>query len=342
MMSHSRILPFAVLGALVALAPGATAQREDDETFLKRVFRRYDPDGDGEVERKEYPGSDDQFASLDRNGDGHVDMEEFAKSGIARQLLSARRRAEEAPRERVDVDVLVLRRLEAAARFDQNRNGRIEQREWTGSPTAFAELDLDRNGVLDKADRNLARRRAPDQASATLPDRKSPPRPLEQLLKRADKDKDERLSERELDTTDLAGGFAWADTDRDGFLDMDEVQRLWRAVNELVQARTRGDARPQAWRVPFSSWDANDDGRLETAEWKERKYLFARIDQDRDAHVTPTEIERYRRSVEGATFLERFDLNDDGRVTLEEFGGSPAAFRRADQNGDGTVSRADR
>ena len=58
--------------------------------------------------------------------------------------------------------------------------------------------------------------------------------------------------------------------------------------------------------------------------------------------MTPDEIERYRRSVEGATFLERFDLNDDGRVTLEEFGGSPAAFRRADQNGDGTVSLADR
>ena len=85
-----------------------------------------------------------------------------------------------------------------------------------------------------------------------------------------------------------------------------------------------------------------DCGQLEQDEWLQRPALFPRIDTDRSAAVTPDEIERYRRAVEGVTFLERFDLDDNGRVTLEEFGGSPESFRRADRNGDGVVSRRDR
>ena len=63
---------------------------------------------------------------------------------------------------------------------------------------------------------------------------------------------------------------------------------------------------------------------------------------NRDAHVTREEVERYKRSVEGNNFIEKHDLNGDGRVSLQEFGGSPDAFRRADRNGDGYISSRDR
>src|SRR5690606_3574007 len=140
----------------------------------------------------------------------------------------------------------------------------------------------------------------------------------------------------------LAGGFAWADTNRDGRLDRRELTRLVQAVDRELLARQRGDARPEPFRVPFAAWDRNRDGRLEAAEWQQRRDLFPRIDSDRDAAVTPEEVRRYVLSVQGTAFVERFDLDGDGRVTAAEFGGPNGAFRRADRNGDGAVSAADR
>lgn len=37
--------------------------------------------------------------------------------------------------------------------------------------------------------------------------------------------------------------------------------------------------------------------------------------------------------------LSRYDVNQDGKVTAEEFKGPRQIFARADQNGDGTVTR---
>jgi hypothetical protein len=38
-------------------------------------------------------------------------------------------------------------------------------------------------------------------------------------------------------------------------------------------------------------------------------------------------------------FLQRFDRNQDGKVTREEFDGAPRRFRALDLNGDGSVSK---
>jgi Ca2+-binding EF-hand superfamily protein len=39
------------------------------------------------------------------------------------------------------------------------------------------------------------------------------------------------------------------------------------------------------------------------------------------------------------TFFNRFDLDRDGVVTAEEFGGDPQRFERLDLNGDGKIDR---
>jgi len=94
--------------------------------------------------------------------------------------------------------------------------------------------------------------------------------------------------------------------------------------------------------VPFDAWDKDDDEKVRQNEWMGPLGLFAQIDVDRDAAVTRDEALRYRKRVLGQDFVERFDLNGDGKVSLEEFAGPTGAFRRADRSGDGSVTRQDR
>lgn len=42
----------------------------------KRMFQRFDKDGDGKVSRAEFPGGDEAFQAMDKNGDGFVTADE--------------------------------------------------------------------------------------------------------------------------------------------------------------------------------------------------------------------------------------------------------------------------
>lgn len=341
-----RVLPIAALQflALASIAaPELEAQRrtKEEAAYLKRIFDRSDSNKDGQIVGDEFPGSDDQFKAVDRNRNRKIDFKEWDGSAMANDLIAAQRANREAPRPRQNKDRLLFQRLKLIFRADPNNNGKITKKEWRGTESDFQALDLDRDGQIDKGDLALAERAA-RASDPELPDidRRFPP--YEELMKKLDRDKDGRLDRKEVRKDDLAQAFDYADMDADGKLDKGEIERVIRTVRERIEQRNRGDSRPTAWRPPFSAWDKNKDGRLETAEWIERKYLFPRFDQNRDAAVTEVEVERYARSVEGTTFIERFDLNDDGRVTLEEFGGPPGAFRRADTDGDGFVTKRDR
>ena len=75
-----------------AAALGAPAMAQDDGRVLEAFFARYDRNGDGRVERSEFPGSDAQFSELDEDASGGVDFAEFARSELARRLLGARKK----------------------------------------------------------------------------------------------------------------------------------------------------------------------------------------------------------------------------------------------------------
>ena len=326
---------------LLACVLAAAAAAQDKE--LAATFARWDANGDKIVERPEYPGSDEQFATMDPNKDGKVTLAEFEGSPVARRIVAARERNKGEARERVSSEALAERRLAAVLeRFDRNGDGRIPREEWTGGVSAFDTLDLDRNGVLDARDKTAAARAAaPDEPPPAAAIKSELPEP-EVLLKNLDTDKDARVSKREVAGTKLEPHFATADTNRDGFVDLEELRRVVGAVRAVLAERNRGYEKPRAENVPFSGWDKNGDGRLDTNEFVEMKDLFPRLDLDRDGYVTKVEYERYKRQVEGENFVERFDLNGDGAVTAEEFGGPIDAFRRADRNGDGVVTNADR
>lgn len=326
--------------AIVALSALAQAQERE----LRAVFDRYDKDGDGKVTVAEFPGSRPQFDAIDTNRDGQLTFEEFKGSAAARALLRARSRDQNEPRPRVDAADLARDRLRNLARWDRNGDGRITRAEWSGAELGFRTLDLDGNGVLEGRDRALAPPPRDDDTDLRelLAVFKTTVAGKEALLERHDRNKDGELSRAEAASGKLAKLFDRADRNGDGKLDGDELDRVAAAINAEVRRRNMGNARPQPYRVPFSGWDKNDDGRIDSNEWLERKELFPRIDADRDGGVTAAELARYERSIEGESFGERFDLNGDGKVTLEEFGGPRDAFRRADRNGDGVVNGRDR
>ncbi|MEO0478739.1 MAG: hypothetical protein AAF196_04605 [Planctomycetota bacterium] len=329
----------------VAMTDFASAQEQRrsaaESAYVRLVFARSDRDGNGVVVAEEFPGSDEQFVAIDRNRNRKIEPSEWERSAMANDLVRARRANERAPRLRQDPIRLRMERLQNLSRFDRDRNGRIDRDEWLGTDRDFRNLDLDDNGRLDKNDRVLSQR-AVARALPAEPRFQRRLRSAGELLEQFDQNGNGSLSQPEVRKSDFAHAFEWADQDLDGELSRAELERLARKSNQDVEQRRLGRARPQAFRPPFSAWDKDKNGRLETAEFLERKYLFPRIDQDRDASITREEIERYARSVEKTGFLDRFDLNDDGRVTFEEFGGPRGAFRRADTNGDGVVTKRDR
>ena len=332
-----RSLTTALLSTLLTTALSAQVVREQ--------FQTYDRDKNGKVSRKEFPGSNAQFEAADRNKDGGITLAEYRRSAAARNLLSAMRVDAASPRDRVDVDQLRLARLEQIGRFDRNGDGRIEASEWTGALGSFTALDLNGDQVVDSADRKLAARQVEDNKRGTYDQYETFDLVLpaiDEIFKRRDKDGDQLLSKQEVKPTRFGFLFDLADVNFDKFLDREEVMAMVRNIAERTERRPSRYIKPRAYIVPFSSWDKNDDNVLDVGEWLSARYLFPRIDLDRDGRVTKREIERYKLSVEGENFVERFDLNRDGGVSLSEFAGSADAFRRADRNRDGRITKSDR
>lgn len=334
------LVAIAFLGGSAFLGGMVTAQdfTADQQEYLRAVFARYDASKDDLVQRPEFPGSDAQYELLDANHDGAVTLAEFVASAVAKRLVLAREAARREPRARTSPDELVAARLAHLARFDRDRDGRVTAAEWTGSDSAFRTLDLNADAVLDSRDRKLAERDTRSEANPLATVRKALPRP-EELLARFDRDKDGTLVAGEL-PADIATLMPRFDRNRNQHLEPEELAAMVAAVAEVIRRRDLGaaDDRPRAPDIPFATWDKDKDGRLDKEEF-ELRYLFVRVDLDRDGYVTKPEVERFKLGFEGTDFVSRFDLNGDGKVTPAEFGGASEVFRRLDRNGDGVVSR---
>lgn len=333
---RSLFLVFVLLGGTL----GAQDFTADQQEHLRAVFARYDASEDDLVVRPEFPGSDAQYELLDANHDGAVTLAEFVASAVAKRLVLAREAAKREPRARTSHDELVAPRLTHLARFDRDRDGRVTAAEWTGSDSAFRTLDLNADAVLDSRDRKLAERDSKAETNPLAAMRKALPR-QEELLAKLDRDKDGSLAVSEL-PAELATLMPRFDRNRNQHLELEELAAMVAAVAEVIRRRDLGaaDDRPRAPDIAFATWDKDKDGRLDKEEFEQR-YLFVRVDLDRDGYVTKPEVERFKRGFEGTDFVSRFDLNGDGKVTPAEFGGASEVFRRLDRNGDGVVSRTE-
>lgn len=95
----------------------------------------------------------------------------------------------------------------------------------------------------------------------------------------------------------------------------------------------------------FGVLDGDNDGKVSDAELREFVGKVKSADADSDGYVTRQEartalVERARGRMAGG-FMERFDTNDDGQVTADEFPGRDERFAQMDADGDGVVTAAE-
>lgn len=118
------------------------------EEHQKKLFSRFDKDGDGSISRKDIPDSPEvhrRHRERDLDGDGRISFDEFSKSPRLADLPEERRR-------------------EIFSRIDHNEDGFLDRSDWADRPKRdwkrdrdrgsrregppFAELDQDKDGTL--------------------------------------------------------------------------------------------------------------------------------------------------------------------------------------------------
>jgi len=282
----------------------------DPEQMRRRIeglMKRLDKDGDGKIAGDEIPQRGN-WKRMDKNGDGAIDVEELSAG------MQARGRGRGGD---------VVKRLMA---MDANKDGKIAKDEWKARPEGFARLDKDKDGFLTKPEieeiaKGMRRRGGWKRG------------PADALFRRMDADQDKRITKEEWKLAPEM--FDRFDANGDGAITEDEV--LPKDPREPVPG-ANGSARF------FEKYDKNKDGKIDAAEFgNERR--FAAMDGDGDGALTKAEVEQAfdkRDREEKMSFVDRFDLDRDGKVTREEFKGPAKYFDRLDKNGDGVIDEADR
>jgi hypothetical protein len=97
--------------------------------------------------------------------------------------------------------------------------------------------------------------------------------------------------------------------------------------------------------------DANKDGLVTADEFAKGNAgdAFRALDTNKDRFVSAEELavalvkdmRAQHDAKPGASFIERYDLDKDGKVSRAEFPGSDAVFERLDANHDGVIDQKD-
>jgi len=297
-----------------AVAPDAPKAKGPD---AKHLLERFDADHDGKLSRNEWPQDARlPFDRADRNRDGFVERAEIA------ELFRKSSRG---------ADSQVLERLK---QLDRNKDGRIDKQEWQAAPRPlpaelFERLDADHDGAISQKEIKKAakgmRGRWRNRAGETI-------------LRRFDADQDGKGAREEWKLRPEL--FAKLDRDGDGFLTRKEL-----SPRGPRRGRTGVDERSGKDSAHFlAKFDRNGDGQVTPDEFPHRR-RFAEIDGDGNGALSQAEIEEAmdkRREEESYDIMERYDLNEDGRVTREEFTGPAAEFEHLDRNNDGVIDAADK
>ena len=139
-----------------------------------------------------------------------------------------------------------------------------------------------------------------------------------------------------------AQSFRVHDWNGDGVLSGDEVRAgTWR--------QQQGDPDYAPNQYVFNDWterrfqqmDRNRDGRIARAEWNYDMESFLRADRNRDGILTRSEFLNSDFDDDRGDQFEYLDLNNNGRIELNEWHASREAFNWLDRNNDGVLTRAE-
>jgi Ca2+-binding EF-hand superfamily protein len=129
------------------------------------------------------------------------------------------------------------------------------------------------------------------------------------------------------------------DANQDGKLEGEEIRSLMAKLRPLAAGRDR-----------VRALDRDGDGKVSRVEFRGPAALFERLDRDGDGTLSNEEQSGMTRPRLGnpagplagrenlAKRLARFDKNNDGSITRDEYTGPAPLFDRLDSNADGTIS----
>ena len=251
---------------------------------------------------------------------------------------------------------------------DKNKDGVLDAAELPDA-AVFKKADYDKDGKLTLAEirRYINGGKAPAEekpkADAPKPKAKKlakkekkseviirQPRTLEERVadyfRRFDKNKDGKIQKSEFQAGDEV--FKVVDRTRNGVLSRKEVRRWIR--DQLREARKN----PNRANF-FELYDLNRDRKVTRKEYSGPPKFFRDHDHDKNRVIDEKELAlgpsggMMRKGDEdfladGPTrapkrgLLERYDENDDGKITLEELKGAKSVMQRLDRNRDGVLS----
>ncbi|HWI17522.1 MAG TPA: hypothetical protein VNT81_07240 [Vicinamibacterales bacterium] len=208
--------------------------------------------------------------------------------------------------------------------MDRNNDGRVTRQEWNGSAQSFEVHDWNNDGVLSGEEVRPGGRRA-----AALEPVDHAPNRFERNLNwtrnnftNLDHNRDNRLSSNEwhfdIET------FRRVDANRDNNLSLAEF--LGEGVDDL-----RDDS--------FDNLDANNNGRVERAEWYGGANEFRRLDRNNDGILSRFEVVGSQPNTTTWDEFAGLDYDRNGSLSRAEWHWSNLSFTQRDANRDGIISR---
>jgi len=350
---------------LLLLVPALPALAGDDEAAPRpSLLQERDADGDGRLSPAEFGPDRELFDLLDRDGDGFLSAAELPKPRKAK-AQEGNKPADAGARARKQAERFLREN-------DKDGDGKIGMSEWSISSRTLMEADANGDQFVDieELTRFFATPRkpgkgrqrggdAPGEGMPVGPDGGPPGAPggaeagpgdrpyvremAEGILRRLDKDGDGRISGDEI-PKDGRIDLAKADKNGDGAIDLIEIT--------LMLTERMGERGPDRGMLAqrLKQMDANQDGVIEKAEWQGPPERFDRLDADHDGKITEAEVKQALAAMAGGgdgrwmdrnadAAFRRFDTNQDGKITAEEWKGRPETFQLLDENKDGVITR---